>query len=71
MFHTFFVCFPEGKSSEIIRDHEHIIDTYYRMGPQDSCQISGFMVDISIVNGAYFMVYKPTTISGGPILIIR
>ena len=24
------------------------------------------MVDITIVNGGYFMVYKPTNISGGP-----
>ena len=29
------------------------------------CQISGFMVDITIVNGD-IMVYKPTNISGGP-----
>ena len=28
-----------------------------------SCLISGFMVDITIVNGG---VYKPTNISGGP-----
>ena len=27
---------------------------------------SGFMVDITIVNGGYFMVYKPTNITGGP-----
>ena len=25
-----------------------------------------FMVDITIVNGDYFMVYKPTNITGGP-----
>ena len=38
-------------------------------GPQDSVQLpyfSGFMVDITIVNRAYFMVYKPTNITGGP-----
>ena len=38
------------------------------MGPPKiafSCLISGFMVDITIVNGGYFMVYKPTNISGG------
>ena len=29
---------------------------------------SGFMVDITIVNRAYFMVYKPTYNWGGPIL---
>ena len=27
---------------------------------------SGFMVDITIVNRGYFMVYKPTNITGGP-----
>ena len=38
------------------------------MGPPKiafSCLISGFMVDTTIVNGGYFMVYKPTNISGG------
>ena len=37
-------------------------------GPQDSVQLpyfSGFMVDITIVNRGYFMVYKPTNITGG------
>ena len=33
-----------------------------------SCLISGFMVDRTKVTGSYFMVYKPTNISGGPIL---
>ena len=27
---------------------------------------SGFMVDITVVNRGYFMVYKPTNITGGP-----
>ena len=27
---------------------------------------SGFMEDITIVNRGYFMVYKPTNITGGP-----
>ena len=38
-------------------------------GPQDSVQLpyfSGFMVDITIVNRAYFMVYKPTYNWGAP-----
>ena len=38
-------------------------------GPQSiafSCQISGFMVDTTIVHEGYFMVYKPTPISRGP-----
>ena len=40
-----------------------------RWGPQESVQLPYKwlkMVDITIVNGGYFMVYKPTTISGGP-----
>ena len=40
------------------------------MGPPlDSVQLpyfSGFMVDITIVDRGYFMVYKPTNITGGP-----
>ena len=38
-------------------------------GPQDSVQLpyfSGFMVDITIVNRGYFMVYKPTYNWGAP-----
>ena len=38
-------------------------------GKEDSVQLPkkrGFMVDITIVNRAYFMVYKPTNITGGP-----
>ena len=38
-------------------------------GPQDSVQLpyfSGFIVDITIVTGSYFMVYKPIYIWGAP-----
>ena len=45
----------------------------YRMGPPvDSVQLPYKwlnMVDITIVNGGYFMVYKPRNISGGPYLV--
>ena len=46
-------------------------DSYTGWCPQSrrSCQISGFVVDTTIVyysiHGGYFMVYKPTNISGG------
>ena len=53
-----------------IRENPMKVDDNYRMGPPvDSVQLpyfSGFMVDIIIVNRAYFMVYKPTYNWGGP-----
>ena len=47
----------------------------YRMGPQSiafSCLKSGLTMFYGrynqLVNGDYFMVYKPTNITGGPLL---
>ena len=52
----------------LIKSHvNHMNQTGW--GPQDSVQLPYKwlkMVDTTIVTGSYFMVYKPTTISGGP-----
>ena len=51
-----------------VKDHLYYCNTIQDGAPKIAKLVykPWFMVDITIVNGDYFMVYKPTNITGGP-----